>query len=366
MLLNRPCALRSGDRVAVVSLSGGMLGEDFCSHNLEIGTGRLKNYGLEPVFMPNSLKGIEYLHQHPEARAEDLKAAFADDSIKGIFCAIGGDDTYRLLPYLLEDKAFLENVHRNPKLFSGFSDTTVNHLMFYKLGLATFYGPCFICDIGEISDEMLPYTKKYFEGYFAGSKIQNVSPSEIWYEERRDFSRAAVGTERIAHQEKRGFELLQGAGKFTGRLLGGCIDSFYDILSGTRYRDEAAVCERYGLFPAKEEWKDKLLFLETSEEKPDPALLRKFLTAIKAKGVFDCISGILVGKPQDEKYYEEYKGIYTEVINNPSLPILYNVNFGHANPRCVLPYGMKTEVDFERRTITFLEPMFEEKTGGGG
>ena len=65
--------LRKGDKVAIVSLSSGMLGEEFCSHNIEIGVKRLKEYGLDPVFMPNALKGIEYLKAHPEARAKDLK-----------------------------------------------------------------------------------------------------------------------------------------------------------------------------------------------------------------------------------------------------------------------------------------------------
>ena len=49
--------LRKGDKVAIVSLSSGMLGEEFCSHNIEIGVKRLTEYGLEPVFMPNALKG---------------------------------------------------------------------------------------------------------------------------------------------------------------------------------------------------------------------------------------------------------------------------------------------------------------------
>jgi len=65
--------LRKGDKVAIVSLSRGMLGEEFCSHNIEIGVKRLKEYGLEPIFMPNALKGIKYLQEHPEARANDLK-----------------------------------------------------------------------------------------------------------------------------------------------------------------------------------------------------------------------------------------------------------------------------------------------------
>lgn len=50
--------LRKGDKVAIVSLSSGMLGEEFCSHNIEIGVKRLKEYGLEPVFMPNALQGL--------------------------------------------------------------------------------------------------------------------------------------------------------------------------------------------------------------------------------------------------------------------------------------------------------------------
>lgn len=343
--------LRKGDKVAIVSLSSGMLGEEFCSHNIEIGVKRLKEYGLEPVFMPNALKGIDYLKAHPEARAMDLKEAFSDDSIAGIICAIGGDDTYRLLPYLMEDKEFIESVEKHPKLFTGFSDTTINHLMFYKLGLSTYYGPCFICDLGEIANEMLPYSKKAFESYFEGNECSEVISSELWYEERKDFSRAAMGTERIAHREERGFELLQGSEIFQGKLLGGCLESLYDILTINRYEDEKDICEKYGLFPEKEVWKGKVLFIETCEEKPVPELFEKELTALKEKGVFDVINGVLVGKPQDEAYYEEYKNILINVIDNEKLPIVYNVNFGHATPRCALQYGAEVKVDMKEKKI---------------
>ena len=216
--MKKPNSLKKGDKVAIVSLSSGMLGEEFCSHNIEIGVRRLQEFGLEPVFMKNALKGIEYLKDHPELRAADLKEAFIDDSIKGIICAIGGDATYRLLPYLMEDDEFIEAVQRNPKIFTGFSDTTINHLMFYKLGLRTFYGPCFICDLGEIANNMFPYTKRAFQGYIEGCEPKEIVSSEIWYEEREDFSKEAVGTDRIAHNETKGFELLQGEKNFEGRL----------------------------------------------------------------------------------------------------------------------------------------------------
>ena len=346
--------LRKDDKVAIVSLSSGMLGEVFCSHNIEIGVKRLKEYGLEPVFMLNALKGMEYLKNHPKARAEDLKAAFLDDSIAGIICAIGGDDTYRLLPYLMEDTEFIEAVERHPKLFTGFSDTTVNHLMFYRLGLSTFYGPCFICDLGEIADEMLPYTKVAFEGYLEGNESDEIVSSDIWYDERTDFSAAAIGTDRVSHKEEHGFELLQGSEIFQGELLGGCLESFYDILTNTRYEDEKEICEKYGIFPDKEMWKDKVLFIETCEEKPLPELFEKEIQLLKEKGVFDVVAGVLVGKPQDEVYYQEYKDILIKVIDNVELPVVYNVNFGHATPRCALQYGVVAKVDMKQKKI-FLD-----------
>ena len=351
-------ALKKGDKVAIVSLSSGMLGETFCKHNIEIGVKRLKEFGLEPVFMPNSLKGIEYLKAHPEARAADLKEAFSDDSIKGIICAIGGDDTYRLLPYLMEDDEFRKLVSETPKLFTGFSDTTINHLMFYQLGLTTYYGPCFICDLGDIGEEMLPYTRRAFLGYFSDHELTEITSSPLWYEERVDFSKRAVGTERISHRESRGFELLQGSGNFSGRLLGGCLESLYDILSENRYDDQKSICEKYNLFPAEEDWAGKVLFIETCEETPTPEILKKELLALKIRGVFDRVNGVLIGKPLNEIYYEEYKQVFLDVIDNKDLPVMYNINFGHAYPRCILPYGVEVTVDIQQRRIIFTESFF--------
>lgn len=156
---------------------------------------------------------------------------------------------------------------------------------------------------------MLPYSRRTFEGYFEGDESGEIVSGEIWYEERKDFSRAAIGTDRIAHKEERGFELLQGSETFQGALLEGCLESLYDMLTNTRYEDEKEVCEKYGLFPDKKEWVGKILFIETCEEKPAPELYEKEITLLKDKGIFDVVNGVLVGKPQDETYYQEYKDI---------------------------------------------------------
>lgn len=352
----KPKKLQIGDKVAIVSLSSGILGEDSCRHQLELGIKRLRQFGLDPVFMPNALKGTAYLENHPEARASDLKQAFKDDSIKGIICAIGGFDIYRILPYLMADAEFRLLVRSQPKLFSGFSDTTGNHLMFYRLGLTTYYGPAFLTDLAELADGMLPYTASWFKSYFHGA--DEIIASDIWYEERTDFSENAIGQPRVAHQECHGFELLQrGTRDFQGKLLGGCLESLYEMLTDA---DTKVFCERYQIFPAISDWQNNILFIETSEVKPTPESFRMELLALKKAGIFDAVNGVIVGKPQNEAYYQEYRRILLETVADASLPILYNVNFGHAYPRCVVPYGISAAVAKNGKKIVFNEPLFAD------
>ena len=61
------------------------------------------------------------------------------------------------------------------------------------------------------------------------------------------------------------------------------------------------------IWPSKEEWKDKILFLETSEDEVAPDFIEYYLRNLIAQGIIDEISGIMIGKPQNETYYEEYK-----------------------------------------------------------
>jgi len=335
--------------IAIVSLSSGTIGEDFVKHEVDLGLRRLKDYGLNVTMMPHAQKGIAYVKEHPEDRAADLIQAFQDDSVDMIFCAIGGDDTYRLLPYLFDNDVLKKALKQ--KVFLGFSDTTMNHLMLHKLGLNTFYGQSFLADLCELDNELLPYSARYFEELINTGRIAEITPSEVWYDERTDWS-VPVGTPRTAHPND-GFHLLQGPAVFKGKILGGCIDTLFDIFDTARYPDSVSLCSLYQLFPSLEDWKGRILLLETSEEQPAPEHYRKQLTALKQTGVFGVVSGILCGKPMDERYYEEYKQILVEVVDNPELPVVVNLNVGHATPRCIIPFGVDAEVDTDRQRIIF-------------
>ena len=336
--------------VGIVSLSSGTIGEDFVKHELDLGIERLKNYGLKVKFMDHALKGIDYLKEHPDKRAEDLLQAFSNPEIDMILCAIGGDDTYRLLPYLFENGELQKAVTK--KIFLGFSDSTMNHFMLHKVGLNTFYGQAFLSDICELGKEMLPYTKKYFEELITTGTIKEITSSDVWYEGRTNYDENQVGVE-LPEELNRGYELLQGSSVFSGKILGGCLDTIFDIFDGERYENSPELCSKYQLFPSKNEWEGKILLLETSEEKMTPDKLKRALLKLKEIGVFESVNGVLVGKPMDETYYEEYKKVLIETIDNPALPVVYNVNVGHALPRCIIPFGIEATVDVEKQKINF-------------
>jgi len=337
----RPERLQKGDKVAIVSLSAGTLGEPKFIHKYYIAKERLeKDFGLEVVTMPNALKGKEWTYNNPKARAEDLMAAFKDKSIKAIICAIGGDDTIRLLPYI--DYGVIKD---NPKIFMGYSDSTINHLMMNKAGLASFYGPTIICEFGEYV-KMFDYTREAVENIlFKDCSDYEIKSSEYWSNDFVFWKEENMNIAKKLIKEEHGYEVLSGSGVVQGELLGGCIDVF-------------PMCVGTEIWPAKEEWRNKILLLETSEEKISPQSLKYYLRNLAAQGIFDVIKGIVVGKPQDEMYYEEYKDIYKQVLkefSKENLPILYNVNIGHALPTGILPLGTLIEVDYDNKKIKLIE-----------
>lgn len=342
--MQKPNHLIPGDKVAVVSLSSGMLGEPWAIHKYDIAKERLEHdFGLSVVAMPNALKGIEYLDNHPEARAADLMDAFRDKSIKAVFSAIGGDDTILLLPYIDFDV-----LRDNPKIFTGFSDTTTNHMMMHKAGLVSYYGASIMTNFSEyvrINDYTLSAIKNTL---FEPKTTLDIPSAPYWYDDEDEkiwWDEKNVNVLRPYHPEEVGYEVISGGGIAEGELLGGCLDVFIELL-GT------------SLWP--NDWDGKLLFLETSEMDMSCDHLTWLLRNLAAQGIFDKIKGILVGKPARRSKYEPYKEVYRRVVakeaGHPELPILYNVNIGHAEPITVLPIGVKARLDAEKKTLTLLEP----------
>ena len=48
-----------------------------------------------------------------------------------------------------------------------------------------------------------------------------------------------------------------------------------------------------------------------------------------------------------------------KVFKDIDTPVLYNVNFGHSVPRCILPYNAETIVDYDDKKIIINESIFD-------
>ena len=69
--------------------------------------------------------------------------------------------------------------------------------------------------------------------------------------------------------------------------------------------------------------------------------------------MFAAVSGVLVGKPMDDLHHAAYKQALLEVIPDTELPIVCNLQVGHAQPRGILPLGVHATVDADAQRITF-------------
>jgi muramoyltetrapeptide carboxypeptidase LdcA involved in peptidoglycan recycling len=141
--LIKPHKLSQGDKVAAITLSWG--GPGVFPDRFEVGKQRLEEiFGLQVIPTKHALKDAEWVYQNPKARADDLTEAFLDPSIKAIISTIGGDESIRLIPFV-----DLNIIRNNPKIFMGYSDTTVTHFMCLKAGLSSFYGPAIMTGFAE-------------------------------------------------------------------------------------------------------------------------------------------------------------------------------------------------------------------------
>lgn len=338
----KPRKLNPGDKIATVSLSWG--GPAVFPHRYRVGVQQLQDeFGLQVAEMPNTLRDAEWLSRNPEARADDLMQAFADPSIKGIFSTIGGDDSIRLLPFL-----DLKVIRDNPKVFMGYSDTTISHLICYRAGLISFYGPSIMAEFAE-NGGMFPYMiQSLRRTLFSSGVVGEVrSSTDGWTVERLDWGDSANQNIKRKLNPSTGWKFLQGKGIRRGHLIGGCLE----VLDWTRGTE---------IFPG--DWQDAILFIETSEEAPPPELVTRTLRVFAAIGILHELSGILFGRPGGHispDTFEAYDRAILQVVNEEQgltdLPIITHMDFGHTAPMFVIPYGVQAEIDCESKCFSITE-----------
>ena len=340
----KPRKLQPGDTVAAISLSWG--GPGTFPHRYEAGKRQLQDeFGLKVVETAHVLRAAEWLYKNPKARAEDLMNAFADPSIKGIISTIGGNDSIRILPYL--DLGVLRS---NPKIFLGYSDTTITHLACYKADLVSFFGPAIMAGFAENSG-LFPYmVDSVRRSLFSSTPIGEIKPNtDGWTVEMLDWGNPENQSHKRSLNPSAGWKYLQGKGVRQGHLIGGCLEVL-EFLRGTDF------------WPELSAWQGAILFLETSEDAPSPSVLKYALRSYAAIGILNKLSGILFARPGGDiplDRFKEYDEVLYQVVTEEeglsTLPIITHMDFGHTDPMFVLPYGVQAEINCETQQFRILE-----------
>jgi muramoyltetrapeptide carboxypeptidase len=252
-----------------------------------------------------------------EDRADDLNNFFSNDRIKAIFTTRGGANCNQILPFL-----DYELIRRNPKIFLGLSDVTcVLNAISAKTGITTFHGPVLLMIGGGIDG-------KAFSEYSRGN-FQKILTKE------------QVDTDRLTNVSKKWFVFKKGVAK--GKLFGGNLNSLMSIV-GTPYEPG---------------WENSILFWETIGEKIEQ--IDQMLTQFKLAGVFNKISGMMVGRLVDMQPTDDVEigcrilEMILDQCKDYTFPIIYGVDFGHINNNLILPVGGKVSFNTEDDFIKIIE-----------
>ncbi|MFH1048568.1 MAG: S66 peptidase family protein [Patescibacteria group bacterium] len=333
-----PERLRIGDTVGIVCPSAGIAPQ--AVHRLEQAKIMLEKMGFKVRYGKHimSQNGL-YISGSTKERVADLHNMFLNPSVRMILTGIGGNHSNHLLRFL--DYSLIRN---NPKIVIGYSDITVLHYAINtQAGLATYYGPCAATQFGEYP-EILSYTKEWFERSCVEKNkkpISIITPSDKWTVEFMDWFKKIDQTRSRALIKNTGYKWLQG-GNVHGEALVGCILSI-NRLAGTKY------------------WinpKGKILFLDIliSPGEINEALADAFLTDLKNIGVFDTITGLVIGRlyGYDE---EAKKRLYVQIeqLTQKKYPIVIEFDIGHTDPMVTIRYGQQVELNSYSNQVCFLD-----------
>ena len=338
----KPVRLKPGSTIAIVSPSSGS--PSLFPGIYEMGLKNLQDiFGLKVIEYPSARMSIEALYQNPRLRAEDLNHAFLSDEVDGIITSIGGYESVRILKYL-----DIEGIRTHPKFIMGFSDASTFLSYLNTLGLITFYGPSIMAGFAQLNFLPAQYIQHIKDLLFGTNFPYSYKPYPSWTNGYQDWNNPDTLGQCTTLYENSKWFFSQGSKKVEGHLWGGCIEVL-EFMKSTSFWPDASF------------WEGKILFFETSEDKPLPMQVGYMLRNYGIQGIFEKIKGVVFGRPKDYSIEEKQelnqtvKTIICDEFKASELPIIMDVDIGHTDPKLILPLGGKISLDPENNSIVLLE-----------
>lgn len=329
--MNRIGKLKKSDYIGIFSPSSPITYS--CPKRFERAKRYLQDKGFKIVEGNLTGKYDFYRAGSIKERAEELNNLIRDPKVKCIISTIGGMNSNSLLPYI-DYEAF----KKNPKIIIGYSDVTAILLAIYEqTGISTYYGPALVASFGELSP-FVDSTYRYFKEITMDEiKIPYVFEiPQYWTDEYVNWETQDRGKEE---RENRWITIYEGVAR--GRVIGGNLNTMQGIW-GSKYMPEI---------------KDgDILFIEDSLK--DAATIERSFSFLKVNGVFDRISGIILGKHElfdDLKTGKKPYEILLEVLGNKKLPFIADFDCCHTHPMMTLPIGCEIELDATNKKVSIIE-----------
>ena len=329
--MNSITKLKVGDSIGIFSPSSPIT--YLCPNRFERSKKYLQSKGFKIVDGTLTGKYDFYRSGSIKERAEELNALIRNTDIKCIMSTIGGMNSNSILPYIDYDE-----FKRNPKIIIGYSDVTAILLAIYaQTGISTYYGPALVASFGELPP-FVDSTYKYFEEITMNkTKIPYAFETpKYWTDEHINWETQCRSKEK---RENKWITVCDGIAR--GRVIGGNLNTIQGIW-GSKYMPEIK--------------NGDILFIEDSLK--DSATIERSFSFLKLNGVFDRISGIILGKHElfddlntGRKPYE----ILLEVLGDKKLPFIADFDCCHTHPMMTLPIGCEIELDATKKKVTIIQ-----------
>ena len=254
----------------------------------------------------------------PVEIAEEFNGLLRDPEVRAIVAHDGGQT---VLGYL--DLIDFEAVVADPKPILGYSDISLLHLVLYaRTGLVGFHADLATPGLG---------------GHWQVATAARRGELEALY------SKLRTGTEEIGALPASPSWECWREGRAEGRLIGGVINRIV-LAQATPYAVPV-------------EWFDgAILFWE--EMGGLASYVWSYLHVLRHCGVLDRIAGMVVGVPHAIDGLEApstLREIVLDVLGDRDVPVLGNVEIGHAGPNLPMPVGVRVGLDARERTLSLLE-----------
>ena len=254
------------------------------------------------------------------ARLADLHAAFADPGVDGILTVIGGFNANQLLTGI--DYSL---VAAHPKVLCGYSDiTALSNALYARAGLVGYYGPHY-STFGMKHHS--GYTEAGFRACVMAAGPVSLAPSPDWSDDTW-----FLDQENRHLEPGDGWWVLQ-EGEADGTIVGGNLCTF-NLLQGTSF------------MPSLE---GTVVFAEDDAQSRPWDFDRDLVSLLQQPG-FAGVRGLVLGRFQ--KASRMTRDLLTQIVASKpelaGLPVIANVDFGHASPIVTFPVGGTIEVRARR------------------